>query len=237
MAADGFRRNCYFAIMGGCISTMCLSALFLALLHAGPRTILWVCNDSELTVRCKPINLAFKGEAGKKCVWFHYRSDQEKPCCYAERKLALYDVCSSHSTSPRDQENCRGGSRSKHTKPKVEFDGESCTLSIEDPDAQDVGYYEGSMPHDSKDLGRIVSFREYVDSDQVCDFTIQSSCKERFGASLIFVSAFILLFTLLATCRKNILATKLIDTKNNVSTKLAPELTKGLKEGLVSPSR
>lgn len=204
---------------------MCFSALFLALLHAGPRTISWVCNDSELTVRCKPINLAFKGEAGTKCVWFHYRSDQEKPCCYAERKLALYDVCSQYLVW--DQENCRGGSRSKHTTPKVEIDGDSCTLSIEDPDAQDVGYYEGSMPYDSKDLGRIVSFREYVDSDKVCDFTIQSSCKERFGARLFFVSAFILLFSLLATCRKNVLATKLVDTKNNVSTKL---VTKGLTE-------
>ena len=116
---------------------------------------------------CKtPINLTFRGVKGTQCKWFHYVPGQEKPCCYAESRFGeSNDVCPRRShLAAADQENCRGGSRSKAPKPKVEMDGDRCTLSIEDPNAQDVGRYDGFMPHNSKS-----PHRENVGFDQICN--------------------------------------------------------------------
>ena len=153
---------------------------------------MWVCKKTEVHIECKkPINLTFEGKKGTRCKWLHYKAGQEKPCCYVKGKIAV-DVCS-HDLATADQKNCRGGSNSTAIRPIVEMAGVDCTFTIENPNPEDVGYYEGFMPHKSEEYHT----RQYVDFDQICDFTLETPCIMKSVCTILFcVSLCCLLITL-----------------------------------------
>ena len=119
-----------------------------------------VHGKSEVVEICnKPIEQTFKGKPGERCKWLHYRTSQDKPCCYHQRSGGLAtNVCPDNldSLACRSQEN--------PALPTV-LQSDNCTISIKDPRILDVGRYEGYMPHTSEDT----NFSVVIHYHDICD--------------------------------------------------------------------
>jgi hypothetical protein len=191
-------RELCVAVLGGCLTLLCGS---LILLQGGPPgAILWACSRAEVVERCNPwLNLTFTGAGtGEECEWFHHGPWQDKPCCYHDPRdgLGASDVCHPNLVSPADQKSCRTGSR----KPEVKIDGITCTISIKDPNSQDVGRYEGSMPYKSKPP----HIKLHVDYDDICSYTLKLPCKVTLWLILFACCATVVAVTVLIKFRKTI---------------------------------
>ena len=121
------------------------------MLVLGKWEVVEICNKS--------IELTFKGKPGERCKWLQYKTSQEKPCCYHNRSGGLgINVC------PDNPENRACRSQENPALPTV-LQSHNCTISIKDPRIQDVGRYEGYMPHRSKNS----KFSVDIHYHDICD--------------------------------------------------------------------
>ena len=125
------------------------------------RKIVLVHGKSEMVEICnKSIEHTFKGSPGARCKWLHYRTLQDKPCCYHDRSGGLgINVCPDNL----DRLACR--SEENPALPTV-LQSDNCTISIKDPRVLDLGLYEGFMPHHTS---KVANFSVVIHYHDICD--------------------------------------------------------------------
>jgi len=196
---SGWKKNCFWTTVGGFGTLMFLFLFAFLWLLLGPGKIVLVNNKLEVVEVCnKPIKLTFEGTGGSQCKWLHYGTWQDKPCCYHDPRegLAGKTVCSLNVASPDDKHACRAGSKKNLVLPKVTLVGNNCTISIRHPKPQDVGRYEGYMPHKSKHpkLSKSIQYHD------ICDYTYHLSCYW-FLYLFIFCAGVLLTVVVLVKCK------------------------------------
>ena len=153
------------------------------------REILLLRDKSEVVEVCnKSINLTFEGTPGADCKWLHYFGTGQESCCYiSEERRGLSLACSHHNNSP----DCRSQANASLPKVNLFENGKKCRIVVKTPSVQDIGRYEGYMPH--KNLTRS------IDHHDICVNNYHLSADTTYHLSLywflfLFIFAAVVLF-------------------------------------------
>ena len=164
----------------------------------------WACSETELVRHCQPeliLGLEEPGPSGEQCKVLAKVPGNDQPCCYKAQGgvFALNEwVCFEETNVARrtDEDACRVGSR----YPDVKMVDKNCTITLKNPDEQDVGCYEFYMPDNTEKF----LFRKCVEYNDICPFSVKYSCKVNMWLIQIACAcALVLVVTVavLLTCR------------------------------------